>query len=136
MTGIVVITHGDLAPGLKNATNLIMGPQESFEVISLLEGADLEEFSNDILTTIKKVDDEGVLVFVDLFGATPFNSVAKIKRDLEKIKTNLALVSGVNLPMLLEALTTRENKDFNMLSEDVVQSGRESIELVPLMNDN
>jgi PTS system mannose-specific IIA component len=132
MVGIVAITHGEMASGLKDATHLIMGPQENFEVVSLYEGMDLKEFTFNVLNKITEVNDEGVVVFVDMFGATPFNTVAKIKNQLDELDTKVCLITGVNLPMILETLTMRESKDFKTLSEDIVSSGKESIELIPV----
>lgn len=136
MIGLVAITHGEMAPGLKDATNLIMGPQENFEVVSLYEAMDLEEFSSNVYNAIEKVNDEGVIVFVDIFGATPFNTVAKIKNKLETLDTKVNLITGVNLPMILETLTMREMQDFDTLTKDIISSGKASIELLVVTSND
>ena len=54
------------------------------------------------------VCDDGVLVFVDLYGGTPCNvTAANINREVDGKTPNIECLSGVNLPMLIEALGMR-----------------------------
>lgn len=47
---------------------MIVGPQEKFEVLSLLEDTDLDAFKQEVLDTIQAVGEHGALVFVDMSG--------------------------------------------------------------------
>ena len=109
MVGIVVITHGDMAKGIKTAIDLILGSQEQFESIGLYEGADFEEFKERVGASIESVNKgNGVIALVDLLGASPYNSVAfNMTKFIEK-NIPIRLVSGVNLPMMIEVLLARE----------------------------
>ncbi|MFC6181367.1 PTS sugar transporter subunit IIA [Lactiplantibacillus daowaiensis] len=106
MVGIVIATHGTLADGLMDAVNLIIGEQEDVFTLGLKHGDDISEFGEHLVAGIEKVDHgEGVIVFTDLFGASPYNQAAMAKRKLDGIPYQL--ITGVNLPMLIQAFNDR-----------------------------
>lgn len=133
MVGIAVITHGKFAEGIKDSLRMIVGEQENFTCLGLQEAQGLEEFKQAVMATISAADDgSGVLVCVDLFGATPFNAVSMLRNELLAEKKEAYLVTGVNLPLLLEAIVSREGADPADLAKRLVTSGRESIESLDL----
>ena len=76
MVGVLILTHGKFADGLKNSVEMIMGQNDSFSTMGLYEGEDFSEFKEKVLEHVNELDrGEGVLVLVDLFGASPYNSV-------------------------------------------------------------
>ena len=40
MIGVIVCTHSTLAQGLKNAVEMIAGPQENFDAVCFMNGDD------------------------------------------------------------------------------------------------
>jgi PTS system ascorbate-specific IIA component len=64
---------------------------------------------------------EGVLVMTDVFGATPANIALKLLKP-GKIEG----IAGINLPMLLRALTYRDN-DMQTLITKAVSGGRDGV---------
>ncbi|MBS1173513.1 MAG: fructose transporter subunit, partial [Proteobacteria bacterium] len=64
---------------------------------------------------------EGVLLLTDVFGATPSNIACKLT-----IPGRIESISGVNLPMLLRALTYRD-KDMQTLITRAVSGGRDGV---------
>jgi len=79
VVGIILVTHGEMATGLLDAARMIVGPKEGIETIQLREEDDVEGLMARIEAAIQKVDDgEGVLIMVDLPGASPFNASARL----------------------------------------------------------
>lgn len=77
MIGIAIVTHGEMATGLMDSLSLIMGEQEDYQTLGLKHGDDIGEFGEKIQTAICELDTgDGVLVFVDLFSASPYNQAA------------------------------------------------------------
>lgn len=71
---------------------------------------------------LKLVDTgEGVLVMTDVFGATPANVAMKLLKP-GKVEG----IAGVNLPMLLRALTYRD-KDMETLLAKAIAGGRDGV---------
>ena len=116
------MTHGRLGEGLLDAMQMIAGPQERVEVISLKEGDSIDELKDKILNAVKTLDDgSGVLVFVDMFGASPSNAAAYLLNE------NVEVITGVNLPMLLEIVSFRESSSLQELGANAMTAGVESV---------
>ena len=102
MIGIVLISHGNFAEGLLDAAEMITGEAEKIACIGLQPMDDVDQLVDRIQDAVDQVNDgDGVLLMVDLFGASPFNAGGRL--FLEK-KDHLELVTGMNLPMLVELL--------------------------------
>jgi PTS system mannose-specific IIA component len=102
---IVVITHGNLAKALVETSKLIIGDECEIDTIGLFLGDNPEEFRTSVSNLIdKNLTEEGLLVFSDLYGGTPANSIM-LKMNELKIPDKLMCFVGVNLPILLEAIS-------------------------------
>lgn len=127
MTGILLVTHGGFAKEIVESAELIIGSQDCYKTLGLVHGDDIGSFKDEVLDAIKTLESgDGVLVFADLYGGSPFNTVAKILNELND-SINLECISGVNLPMVLEAFLNRDDFDLNDLKEHCLSIGVESI---------
>lgn len=123
MIGIVVITHSDLGQGLLNAVALIAGIQPKARAVGLYHGDGIDEFEERVMTALEELDEgEGVLAFTDFFGGTPSNTVMRCMR-----KKNFHCIAGINMPMMVEALTGREGLTPEQLEENCLTVGHSSI---------
>lgn len=107
MIGFVVATHGKFSDGLVDAANLILGGINNIKTLNLVHGDDIENFHLSILNAINEVNDknEGIIIFTDLAGASPYNqSTLAIQKLDDELKNNVYVITGVNLPMLIEAV--------------------------------
>ncbi|WP_410613341.1 PTS sugar transporter subunit IIA [Amycolatopsis sp. lyj-109] len=95
---IILAGHGRLPSGVGEAAEMILGPQSRLRVCELSPRDSPEEFGARVLALAGNA--AGVLVLADLHGGSPFNAV----RTLAAGHSRLQLVSGLNLPMLLEVL--------------------------------
>jgi len=121
MIGIVLISHGNFAEGLLDAAEMITGEAEKIACIGLQPMDDVDQLVDRIQDAVDQVNDgDGVLLLVDLFGASPFNAGGRL--FLEK-KDHLELVTGMNLPMLVELLVAREGLNLDDASQMVLQAG-------------
>ncbi len=127
MIGIVVATHGTLAAGFENALNLIMGQIENSKFLGLNEGNNIDNFGQSIYQSVVQLDEgQGVLVFTDLQGATPFNQAVSKLRSLKP--TQFEIITGVNLPMLVEAINERLlGKDLQFIKNAAMKVGQTGI---------
>lgn len=125
MIGIVVMSHGGLAEGLVSASEVIMGPAQQVRTLSLRREGSVDELSNDFERVVNEVDTgDGVIVLCDLFGGSPCNVASMGLRSAR----NYHLVSGANLPMLIEAINSRdEGLSPAALAQRCVESSHEGI---------
>ena len=126
MIGIFLITHGSLGESLVQCACHVLNkrPQQIVQlgVSGQDDPLDALPLARDML---KLVDSgQGVLVLTDIFGATPSNVALKLLQP-----GRIEGVAGVNLPMLLRALTYRE-KDLETLVTKAVAGGRDGVMLM------
>ena len=120
MVGILLVTHGQMASGLLNATELIVGEQEAVATIELKEMDAIDALEASIDQEVLKLNSgDGVLVLVDLFGASPFNASARVAVRYPDVD----VITGMNLPMLLETVMNKETSDLQSLIEIATNAG-------------
>lgn len=125
MIGIVLFGHGRIAHEFVRAAEMILGPQKVLTAIGV-EPEDGEAVINDRLNkAIEETDrGEGVLLLTDMFGGTPMNMSCRYLED-----TRVEVVTGINLAVLIKALTGRleEGVQLDELSSVVADYGRRDI---------
>jgi mannose/fructose/sorbose-specific phosphotransferase system IIA component len=106
MVKLVVVCHGALAEGLINAMELIIGSQPEVVALRLDEADSIDGLEAQVEAAVQERQaGQEVLILVDLFCASPFNVSARVAmRNL-----GVEVITGVNLPMLLETALGREN---------------------------
>ncbi|EIV99436.1 PTS sugar transporter subunit IIA [Thermoanaerobacter siderophilus] len=128
MVGILVVTHGNFGVELVKSAELIVGEQKNCKAIGLFPGNTIEEFKLNILNEAKSLDEgDGVLIFADLYGGTPFNSVVLNMNEFEQANVSIECIIGVNLPMILEAFSSRSFLQLEELKAQCLNVGLESI---------
>jgi len=127
MIGVLIATHGKMAEGIMDSAELIIGKQDNCKVLSLCHGDSIELFGESIRKAIIELSlGDGVLVFTDLFSASPYNQVAISYPQLKGYRYRS--ITGVNLPMLIEALSERMGcEDLDTVTESVISVGKEGI---------
>ena len=103
MVGILLLSHGRMAEGMIDSCKLFFGDDiPQLRAVCLHVGDTPEEYDEQIKKAIEEVDDgHGVIALVDLFGGTPSNRCSLLLND------NLQVITGMNLPVLLELLNMR-----------------------------
>ena len=131
MIGLILTGHGEYAVGVAHALEMIAGKQEAFKVVPFRESEPMETLEQNMRTAMEELQEttEGIVVFADLLGGSPFKSAMMASVDFK----NVEVVVGTNLPMLIEIAMLRE---FASSAQDVVTqsltAGREAIQQVSL----
>lgn len=124
MIAIIIASHGLFSEELLKSSEMIFGNQTNVNTVSFLPGEGITDLTNKYINSIKSLNSEdGVLFMVDIFGGSPFNCASLLALDNE----NIEVISGVNLPMLLEVFANKSSltlKDLVYLGEN---SAKESI---------
>ena len=124
MINILVMSHGEFAEGICKSAEMIIGEQENLKPVIFNPGESLDTLVEKLKRAINEFDNDFPhLLFVDIFGGSPSNATALLLAENYKINA----VSGINLPMLLEALTERENTAVSVLVKQLKTAGNEGI---------
>ncbi|MBW6411447.1 PTS sugar transporter subunit IIA [Clostridium weizhouense] len=122
MVGILLVTHGKFSEEILKSAELIVGKQEKILTLGLQHGDSVEMLGYKVKESIETLEDgDGVLVLVDLMGGSPYNVVALNSGKLLDIK--FRCITGINLPMLLEAITMREIYELDDLANHCIETG-------------
>lgn len=104
MIGILVVSHEPLGTALIHCTRHIFGrmpPQ--LAALDVIPDEDPEQALHSARELLKRINDgTGAIVLTDLFGATPARIAARLAET-----GRIVVIAGVNLPMLVKALTHR-----------------------------
>lgn len=112
MIAIIIGTHGKFSEQLLKTSEMIFGKQENVATVTFEPGEGTEQLMAKYEDALKSLDTkDGVVFMVDLFGGSPFNAASRIVIDNE----NMDIITGVNLPMLLEAYGLRETVELKEL---------------------
>lgn len=124
LTGIIVVGHGNLASELVEISQTILGKQKYLEMVSIKAGEgeyNLHNRLNDLID-VMQIDD--LIILSDIFGGSISNSCLYFAKH----KGHVALVTGVNLPMLLKVLTYRnQNLNLKELVSMACKGGKDGI---------
>ncbi len=126
MIGIVIVTHSQLGDALIGAAEFIIGSRPaSIESISIDLSENAEKLRGKIDRGIKKVmGQEGVIILTDMFGGTPSNLSYSFLEE-----GHIEVLSGVNLPILIQAVNMRKKMELDQLAANLEIFGKKSISL-------
>lgn len=124
MVAIIIGTHGNISEELIRSSEMIFGKQSNVGCITFKPGEELEELAAKYSVVMDRLyTDDGVLFMVDLFGGSPYNAANMIALKNE----NMDVVTGVNLPMLIETLGSMSFSNVKELKDIAITAGLASI---------
>ncbi|NNI39344.1 PTS mannose transporter subunit IIAB [Pasteurella multocida] len=104
---IMIATHGVAAEQLLKTTEMLIGEQDNVATIDFVPGENAEtimtKYQEKLSTTLSHCDE--VLFLVDTWGGSPFNAANRVADG----KPNMDIVTGVNVPMLVETFMARDD---------------------------
>lgn len=123
MIALLIVAHGNLGESLIQCATFVLGKRpDALENLDLSACEDPADMLARARAKVAELDHgEGVLVLTDVYGATPCNTVCKVIAS-----NSVEAIAGVNLPMLLKALTYR-GEGMAKLMEKAVSGGQAGI---------
>ena len=104
--GIIIASHGKFAEGIHQSGSMIFGEQEKVQVVTFMPNEGPDDLYAHFKDAIAQFDaDDEILVLADLWSGSPFNQASRIKEENPNRK--MVIVTGLNLPMLIQAYTER-----------------------------
>lgn len=120
---IIIATHGVAAEQLLRTTEMLIGEQSDVAFIDFVPGENAEtimgKYQQKLATDLAHCDQ--VLFLVDTWGGSPFNAANRVIGE----QTNMDIVTGVNVPMLVETFMARDDgPSLEELVEVALETGR------------
>ncbi|TFZ48902.1 PTS sugar transporter subunit IIA [Serratia proteamaculans] len=128
MLKVIVTSHGPLAEALMSSARMVYGELPGTSHVGLSEGTGIEAFKQDFADELQRVSAEadGVLVLCDMLCGTPYNVACRHAFD-PQTPVPMAVVTGVNFPMLLMSAELLEEKDVHQAAQELVALAGEAI---------
>jgi PTS system ascorbate-specific IIA component len=129
MIGILIVAHGAFGEALIHSASHVLGKRPlRVRQVGVTVHDDPEAILPQAQGLVRELDQgDGVLVLTDIYGATPGNIALRLIKP-----GTVEGIAGVNLPMLIRALTYRE-EGLATVVEKALSGGHEGV--VHMTND-
>ena len=127
MIGILIIAHGTLGESLIHCASHVLNKRPArLKQLGVTAQDDPLLLLPQARSLVKEIDNgAGVLILSDMYGGSPSNIAAKLL-----VPGRVEGVAGVNLPMLIRALTYRDRALATLVSK-AVSGGCEGVLRIP-----
>jgi mannose PTS system EIIA component len=122
MIGLVLVTHAGLASALKLSAEMIVGSIECCATVEVTPDERADDIMARVVAAVEAVQSDGAIIMTDLFGGTPSNMAMSFLKE-----GCIEVVTGANLPMLIEFCSRRELMAVAELAAEMHRTGREGI---------
>lgn len=124
MVNIILITHGQLAQQMLETASQIIGKpaQEGFATFAVTTASSVEQEAAKVRAYLDTCTD-GVVILTDIFGGSATNISLTASKDL----SNVYVIAGLNLSMLLTAINSRKKLSAKELAEKIEADGKRAV---------
>lgn len=131
--GIIIASHGKFAEGIHQSGSMIFGEQEKVQVVTFMPSEGPDDLYAHFTKAIAQFDaDDEILVLADLWSGSPFNQASRIMGENPERK--FAIITGLNLPMLIQAYTERmmdASAGVEQVAANIIKEAKDGIKALP-----
>lgn len=120
--GIIVASHGRFCEELVASAKMVIGELPDVTAVALTGDMSPEAFEERLREACAAYNNH-VIVLCDVFSGTPFRMAAMLTQEI----CDMILLTGVNMPMLINASELRDTAEKEELSNQLVEETKESI---------
>ncbi|SUN50651.1 PTS system mannose-specific transporter subunit IIAB [Streptococcus dysgalactiae subsp. dysgalactiae] len=131
--GIIIASHGKFAEGIHQSGSMIFGEQEKVQVVTFMPNEGPDDLYGHFNNAIAQFDaDDEILVLADLWSGSPFNQASRVAGENPDRK--MAIITGLNLPMLIQAYTERlmdAGAGVEQVAANIIKESKDGIKALP-----
>ena len=131
--GIIIASHGEFAAGIHQSGSMIFGDQEKVQVVKFMPSEGPDDLYAKFNAAVAAFDAEDeVLVLADLWSGSPFNQASRVMGENPDRK--FAIITGLNLPMLIQAYTERlmdANAGVDQVAANIIKEAKDGVKALP-----
>ncbi|NIY48102.1 PTS sugar transporter subunit IIA [Cedecea colo] len=128
MINVILATHGPLAEGMLASARMVYGELPHVFPVMLSETKGINSFRDEFAAVLhqasKKAD--GVLVLCDLQSGTPWNVACHHAFDPDTTPP-VAVLGGVNFPMLLLSDDIKDFQDVRQAAAELLEQAKDAV---------
>lgn len=121
MIHFIVTSHGPLATALLESSRMVYGELPHVHAVTLTEDGGIEGFKREFARILDSASHgaSGVVVLCDMQSGTPWN-VACLYSFAPQTQPPVAVVAGVNFPMLLQTDEVAHLNDVHAAAQQLI----------------
>ncbi len=123
MKYVLLVSHGEFAPGLRSAVCMLAGEdREDVLATSLKDGMGANEFAENVKELLKVVkEDDEIILFADLIGGSPLSTAANVIAELGLL-SRTKMVGGMNLPLVITTVLSKDDDDTSSVLAEALEA--------------
>jgi fructoselysine and glucoselysine-specific PTS system IIA component len=131
MVQIILASHGNLAKGMKDTLNMIIGDVSMIEAFSSYRDEDVNT-RNAIEAIIKEnYDKRDIFILTDILGGSVNTEIMSLIKEYPKMH----VLSGMNLPLVISIATQAGEISESLLQEIIAESRQWIVDCNRLLNE-
>lgn len=117
MMKVIIVSHGGLAKAILESAEMIVGKIDDVTTLGLYQGESIENISLKLEKELLASEElEETLVLTDMYFGSPFNIATSLGQ-----KYNFRHITGFNLPVLIEILTSMGHVSCDQLVKNIME---------------
>ena len=134
---VVLISHGEFAPGLRSAVFMMTGEREEVLCTNLKADMSADEFQDNFRELVKPITEEDeVILMCDILGGSPMTKALEVLSERNLLEKSIVL-TGMNMPMVMTAVIMKDNiDDRDMLKETILGEAKNAVAEFVVEGDN
>ena len=122
MINIIVASHGPMANAMLDSARMVYGDLPYCYAVTLTGEAGIEGFKQNFARVLAQASQhaEGVLVLCDMQSGTPWNVACEAAFN-PRTQPPVAVVAGVNFPMLLQTDEVMAARDVHHAAAHIIE---------------
>ena len=128
MNYILLISHGELAPGLKSACEMMTGPITELLTVNLPEGISTAVYEENFRKVIEVLDwaNDQLIILTDIIGGSPFSKAVEVLSE-KGVLDRCVILAGMNLAMAITAVLKKDLLSTEELINEVLAEGQSAV---------
>lgn len=139
MKYVVMVSHGEFAPGLHSAVKMMTGDRDDVLSTSLKADMSADEFAANFKELVKdlKAGEDQVILLADILSGSPFTNALSVLDEKGMLEDSL-VIAGMNMPLAITAVLMKDNfDDLSVLKDALLSEGKAGLtEFVVANNDD
>lgn len=136
MKYVIMVSHGEFAPGLHSAVEMMTGKRDDVLSTSLSADMGTPEFIENFKKLIEPItEDDEIILLADILSGSPFTSSLSVL-DEKGMMGKTTVFAGMNMPLAVSAVLMKDNMDGDILKESLLSEGQVGLCIFEQVSDD
>ncbi|MBQ9328493.1 MAG: PTS fructose transporter subunit IIA [Solobacterium sp.] len=128
MRYVVLVSHGDFAPGLRSAVFMMTGPKDEVLCTNLRADMSADQFQDNFRELVAPIGDEDeVILLCDILGGSPMTKSLEVLSERGLLERSI-VITGMNMPMAMTAVIMKDAlEDKEMLKSTIISEAQNAV---------